>query len=139
MWMKTAMAIPGMPAIASGSAARMSTSSPWGAASDLGGGWELIDPTGNNTPQALAAVNDWISDNDEQGNLTLHNVVVDDSCFGVWDEDAVAVDVRHDSRTLFFSIFGFADEPNIGAHAKACAGAAQGLGNIVPFQIDNDL
>ena len=104
----------------------------------LAGAWELIDPTGNNTPQAIGAVNDWIGDNDEQGNLTLHNVVVDNSCFGVWDEDAVSVDVRHDSRTLFFSIFGFADEPNIGAHAKACAGAAQGLGNIVPFQIDND-
>jgi hypothetical protein len=64
-------------------------------------------------------------------------VVVDDSCFGVWDYDAVAVDTEHESRALFASIFGV-NAPEIGAHAKACAGASQSPGELdaLPFETD---
>jgi hypothetical protein len=103
----------------------------------LAGAWELLDPIGNNQAAAAGAVNDWISGNDEQGNLTLHNVTVDDSCFDQGTLDAVTVNVRHDSVALFSRIFNVA-EPDIGAHAKACAGAAQGVIGVVPFQVNDD-
>jgi len=103
----------------------------------LAGAWELLPQVGN-AATAQTAVDDWATDNDETANLVVDNVVIDDSCFNQGTDDAVAVDVTHGSRSLFFSIFGIVDDPDIQAHAKACAGAAQGVGNIVPFQIDDN-
>jgi hypothetical protein len=74
--------------------------------------------------------------NDEVGNASVANLLVDDSCFGVWEYDAVTIDVRHASRTFFSSIFGLDVAPDIGAHAKACAGAAQAPNGLVPIQMD---
>ena len=94
----------------------------------LSGTWELLDP-GATEADATAAVNAALDANDEQANASLIGVEVD------LIERCVSVDVGHDSRPLFFAIFGVG-APEIGAHAKACTGAALGPGNLVPFQID---
>lgn len=101
------------------------------------GAFELLDP-GASAADAVNAATNNLGANDEQGNATFAQpVVVDDSCFDRDVNDAVTVDVDHNSRGLFFDIFGIAD-PDIGAHAKACVGAAQAPGNIVPFQISDN-
>jgi hypothetical protein len=103
----------------------------------LAGAWELL-PQNGNAATANAAANEWAADNDETSNLVVDNVIVDDSCFNQGTDDAVAVEVTHNSRALFMSIFGIATDPDIRARAKACAGAATGLGGILPFQIDDN-
>jgi hypothetical protein len=103
----------------------------------LAGAWELLPFVGNST-SAQQAVNDWADDNDETTNLTVDNIVIDDSCWNQGTDDAVYVEVTHDSRTLFTSIFGLVDEPPIRAKAKACAGAATGLSGIIPIELDNN-
>jgi hypothetical protein len=102
----------------------------------LAGAWELLDQSATAT-DASDAVDEWLLDNEESGNTAPENVVVDNSCFGIWDLDAVAVDVSHESRSLFASIVGL-DAPDIGAHAKACAGSAEGPGTAptLPFETD---
>ena len=96
----------------------------------LSGAWELLDPSAAEA-DAVAAVNTALDANDEQLNASLIAVDVD------LEARCVAVDVGHASRPLFFAIFGVG-APDIGAHAKACAGAASGPGNLVPFQIDDN-
>ena len=104
--------------------------------SALTGAWELLDP-GSGASDAVSAATTALNANDEQANASLAQpIVVDNSCFGVWENDAVTVDVDHKTRSLFASIFNTA-APVPGAHAKACAGATNGPSNIVPFQIDN--
>jgi len=81
------------------------------------------------------------STNDEAGNAGSDasnvDVTVDNSCFpGDSRADAVAVDLTHDSQTFFSSIFGLDVAPDIGAHAKACAGATQAPNGLVPIQMD---
>lgn len=103
----------------------------------LAGAFELLDP-GANSDDAVQAATDNLDANDEQLNASLAQpIVVDDSCYNRGVNDAVTVNVRHDSRALFLDIFGVTD-PDIGAHAKACVGAAQAPGNLVPFQIDDN-
>jgi hypothetical protein len=98
----------------------------------LQGAWELLDPNATDS-DVNAAVDDALGANDGEANLTLDNgtPVVD------WEERCVTVDVDHESRSLFFSIFGIF-EPEIGAHARACAGPVSGGGNLIPLQLDND-
>ncbi len=96
----------------------------------LSGAWELLDP-GATEDDAADAVNAALAANDEQLNASLAELDVD------LIERCVSVDIEHDSRPLFFSIFGVGS-PEIGAHAKACTGAANPPGNLVPFQIDNN-
>jgi len=74
-----------------------------------------------------AKVQEWFNLNNE-GNATLENVDVECPC--------VTVDVRHSSRSLFASIFDKV-APNIGARAKACAGAANNPTSPVPFYLVN--
>ena len=102
----------------------------------LAGAWELIDPNASEV-DAQNAASQWFADNDEQGNAALESVIVDDSCFPDGRLDAVSVDVSHESRALFASIFGVG-EPDIGAHAKACAGGITGISDAVPIQIDDN-
>ena len=96
----------------------------------LSGAWELLDPSPAAEANALNAVNQALAANDEQLNASLIGVEVT-----LVGERCVSVDVGHESRPLFFQIFGVG-APEIGAHATACAGAASGPGNLVPFQID---
>jgi len=102
----------------------------------LAGAWELLNPAGT-TGKANAAANTSLTANDEQKNLTPEGITVDNSCFHQGKLDSVAVNVSHASRSLFASIFNVA-QPSIGAHAKACAGAAETPAGIVPIQIDNN-
>ena len=97
----------------------------------LTGAWELIDP-GASEADAIAAANAALTGNDEQLNADIANIDVD------LTERCVSVDVSHDSSRLFSALFGLSTDPEIGAHAKACAGAALAPGNLVPFQIDNN-
>jgi len=100
----------------------------------LSGAWALLDPAATEA-NAVIAVNAALAANDEQLNASLIELEVDMAPvrFG----RCVSVDVGHESRPLFFSIFGVAS-PDIGAHAMACTGAANVPGNLVPFQIDNN-
>lgn len=101
------------------------------------GAWELLRP-GASASDAVTAATSSLSANDEQGNAAFANPVqVDDSCWDRGVNDAVTVDVSHGSRGLFFDIFGLTN-PDIGAHAKACVGAAQGIGDIVPFHVTDN-
>ncbi|HUF52952.1 MAG TPA: Tad domain-containing protein [Dehalococcoidia bacterium] len=98
----------------------------------LAGAWELIDP-GAAEADAIAAATAALTGNDEQGNATFVDEPEVDLA-----ERCVSVDVDHGSRPLFFQIFGLAN-PEIGAHARACAGGIQNLGpGGSPFQITND-
>ncbi|HEY5626221.1 MAG TPA: hypothetical protein VIT93_07005 [Dehalococcoidia bacterium] len=97
----------------------------------LTGAWELLNP-GATEAGVKSAATAALAANDEQLNAEIFGepeVSEDGRC--------VSVNVRHDSRPLFFEIFGLGS-PNIGAHATACKGAIQAPGNLVPFQIDNN-
>lgn len=96
----------------------------------LSGAWELIDPSAGEA-EAVAGANDALEQNDE-GNVDIEEIEVD------LDSRCVSVTISHDSARLFSSLFDLDDDPEIGANATACAGAAQGPGNLLPFQIDDD-
>jgi hypothetical protein len=98
----------------------------------LAGAWELLSPDSAAEANATDAVNAALAANDEQLNASIvgePDVNMEERC--------VSVDVRHASKPLFFEIFGVG-APDIGAHAKACAGAIQAPGDLVPFQIDDN-
>ena len=107
----------------------------------LAGALELIEPVPQ-PAQAEAEARDSLITNDEAGNggseaSNVLNVTVDNSCFPTDSRpDAVEVDVEHDSQSFFSSIFGISVAPDIGAHAKACAGAAQAPKNLIPVETD---
>jgi hypothetical protein len=50
----------------------------------------------------------------------------------------VEANVRHESVSLFFSIFGIGD-PDIGASARACVGSPQGMTGLSPFGIQTSI
>jgi hypothetical protein len=105
----------------------------------LAGALELAKPT---VGDAAGAARSSLASNDEAGNggskaANIKNLIVDNSCFpGDNKSDAVTVDVNHTSQAYFSSIFGLKLAPDIGAHAKACAGAAQSPAGIVPIETD---
>jgi hypothetical protein len=112
----------------------------------LAGALELVGPSGS-AANASATAAAYLAQNDEAGNggskaPNIHTLTVDDTCFhtknadGTPRSDAVTVDLLHESRTFFASIFGIDAAPDIGAHAKACAGAAQAPQGIVPIETD---
>lgn len=96
----------------------------------LSGAWELIDPSAGEA-EAIAGANDALALNDE-GNVDIEEIEVDLA------SRCVTVTVSHDSARLFSTLFSLDDDPEIGANAKACAGAAQAPGNLIPFQIDDN-
>ncbi len=96
----------------------------------LSGAWELLDSNAS-VADVNTAVNAALTANDGELNLTLQNPPDVDLT-----ERCVGVDVDHESTPLFFRIFGLL-EPEIGAHARACAGPVSG-GNLIPLQLDND-
>ncbi|MEX0749830.1 MAG: Tad domain-containing protein [Dehalococcoidia bacterium] len=112
--------------------------------SALAGALELAKPV----PDGVGAEDEAYASaatNDEAGNAGQDplkvDVTVDNSCFPNDDrDDGVSVNLTHESRTFFSSIFGMELAPDIGAHAKACAGAAgtATLNNFVPFEIDHE-
>jgi len=117
--------------------------------SALAGAAELtvLDPTSADADEAKVKAAEFVGYNNESGNARLEGpVVVDDSCFSDNPDDklglpdSVTVNVHHDSRTFFSDVFGFIT-PDIGAHAKACAGSlweAEGLFPIaIPMQGNN--
>ena len=106
--------------------------------SALAGAFELLDP-GSTSADAVSAATNSLTANDEQNNADFANLTpaVDNSCWHRSDNDAVTVDVKHDSKALFFGIFGIAP-PDIGAHAKACVGAAEAPGNALPFEVSDE-
>ncbi len=114
--------------------------------SALAGARELLDfeaPTPSDEAAAIAVAGTWVEINDQQDNASLAQPVqVGTSCFADDPDDdpnrldSVTVDVNHESRSLFASIFGLG-EPDIGAHAMACAGSVITIeGGGVPIQVD---
>lgn len=104
----------------------------------LAGALELARP---DQGDAAAAAMTSLTQNDEAGNGgsdagNVKNLIVDGSCFNTGKNDAVTVDVNHESQTFFSSIFGLKIAPDIGAHAKACAGATQAPNGLVPIETD---
>lgn len=105
----------------------------------LAGALELAKPDAGDAAGAARAS---LTANDEAGNggskaANVKNLIVDNSCFpGDNKNDAVTVDVNHSSQTFFSSIFGLKVAPDVGAHAKACAGAAESPQGIVPIETD---
>jgi hypothetical protein len=105
----------------------------------LAGVLELTKPVAGDADAAARAS---LTTNDEEGtggskSENIITLTVDNSCFPSDPrDDAVTIDVEHDSQTFFSSIFGVNVAPDIGAHAKACAGAAQGPKNLIPIQTD---
>ena len=96
----------------------------------LSGAWALLDP-GATEAEVTDATDLALAANDEQGNAFTIGVDVN------LDTRCVSADVGHESKPLFFQIFGIV-APDIGAHAKACTGAANQPGNLVPFEIDDN-
>jgi len=94
---------------------------------------------GSYTANSVGAVNDFFELN-RVSNATLE--YVSPAC----EEDdqgrlCVTVRVRHDTETWFSSFYSpIFDEvsDNIGAHATACAGAANAPEKITPFETDNN-
>ena len=93
---------------------------------------------GSYTADPVGAVDDFFELN-RVSNTTLD--YVSPAC----EEDdqgrlCVTVRVRHDVETWFSSfyspIFDAVSDDDIGAHATACAGAAQAPDNVVPFEVE---
>jgi hypothetical protein len=106
----------------------------------LAGAYELIGPAGN-AANADAAARANLADNDEAGNGgskagNIKNLIIGDCDYPGGGNHSVSVDLNHESQTFFASIFGLSVAPDIGAHAKACAGAAQSAQGIVPIETD---
>jgi hypothetical protein len=123
--------------------------------SSLAGARELAVTNADSTDAAEAeqAASDYVDLNDI-GNSSLDPesadpIVVDDSCFAEFETpgsrfedrrgvpDSVRVDVDRESAPLFFQFFNI-PAPDIGARAKACAGAAVAPSNLIPIEVDND-
>jgi len=109
----------------------------------LAGAAELtvMEPGSAEAAAAVAFAEDFVERNDESGNASLSEpVLVDDSCFS--DDprdkpglpDSVTVHVRHDTRALFGQFFDLA-VPDIGAHAKACAGSLWEAHGLFPIAV----
>lgn len=112
-------------------------------ASALAGAWELLDfgdSDAQNQSDAITKATAYLDVN-EQGSpnefVQPGGLVVDDSCWDQGRADGVKADVNHGTKALFSSIFDIV-APVPGAHAKACAGAATGLGSVLPFEIDDN-
>ncbi len=112
-------------------------------ASALAGAWELLDfgdSDAQNQADAITKATVYLDVN-EQGSpnefVQPGGLVVDDSCYDQGRADGVKADVNHKTKALFSSIFNIV-APVPGAHAKACAGAATGLGSVLPFEIDDN-
>jgi hypothetical protein len=102
----------------------------------LAGAWELLAPSAGSGAAVSAADSSRVA-NDEQGNSVFANVTVDSSCFNRGRLDSVMVNLNHRTKSLFASIFTNV-VPNVGAHAKACAGGTNAPRNLVPFEVDNE-
>jgi hypothetical protein len=79
---------------------------------------------------------DYADTNDEAGNADVpvagndasvpNSVVVDDACFpdsDILPLNTVSVNLNHDSQSFFGEVFGINVAPDVGAHARACAGS----------------
>jgi hypothetical protein len=101
----------------------------------LAGAWELLNPSATQSDVQQAAdsilrANQEETDASGNGTAELVNLSISGDC--------VEADVRHSSISLFSGIFGiFA--PDIGAHAKACAGATNAPPGIVPIEVNTHM
>jgi hypothetical protein len=105
------------------------------------------------THDPYPAIVQWFDENNSTNNPDVQLVAdkTSTSCFDPSDGGpcgpgspycCVDVVVKHKSRTLFSNLpfFNHAFDDvagNIGAHARACAGAANNPGSIVPFEIES--
>ena len=115
--------------------------------SALAGVYQLI--FGQNKADAENAAIEYANQNDEAGNADApvpgsdpgveNTVVVNDDCFpenDVLPLNAVTVNLNHNSRTFFAEAFGMTIAPDIGGHARACAGSVTNPLGLRPFILD---
>jgi hypothetical protein len=128
--------------------------------------WDGDHPEGTNNPAKLEAMTYADLNNDSGATEALQavsmtelqngaaGVAVGNTCFdGAADPtpellfNSVEINLRHTSRAFFSSVFGVEVVPDIGAHARACAGAiirsgaatddgGEGLPDQLPLAID---
>lgn len=115
--------------------------------SALAGAYQLV--VEQNKTNAENASVDYANANDEAGNAdapvpgtdmtSANTVVVNDACFpgNTWlPLNSVTVNLDHQSGTLFANAFGFDLAPDIGGHARACAGSLTNPLGLRPFILD---
>ena len=108
----------------------------------LAGAAELmvLDAGPDEAAAAEAKAEEFLQLNDQSGNLRWEPIQVDDSCFSdnprdrVGVPDSVIVDVHHDSGALFAGELGL-PIPDVGAHAKACAGSLVTTTGLRPWTL----
>ncbi len=105
----------------------------------LAGAYALLNPTPS-TSDAKTAAAQYQQTNDDAGNAgIIGSIDVDASCFaGGTRPDSVKINVSHSSRALFSSIFGLKVAPDIGAHARACAGSVISTTGLRPYGIESN-
>ncbi len=112
----------------------------------LAGAYELMN-AGATVAQAQTAAMANQGTNDEAGNAqiapsgNLGDIIVDNSCFNTVDMvngvptphlDSVSLNVRHKARVFFGEVFGIKLAPDVGAHARACAGSLISMKGVMP-------
>lgn len=107
--------------------------------SALAGAYELLKPVPV-AADAEAKARENADLNDESGNASvIEPIVIDDSCFdGTGRLDSVKLNIDHDSRTFFADAFGLSVAPDIGAHARACAGSIVSRTHLRPYGIESE-
>lgn len=105
----------------------------------LAGAWELLREDAT-VEEAQTAAQTNADDNDEANNATVDGeIVVDSSCFGTGTRlDSVSLNIDHDSRPFFSEFFGINAAPEIGAHARACAGSIIAATGLRPYAIESE-
>lgn len=103
----------------------------------LAGAQELLLPTPSGAAAQTATAR-YRGLNDEVANGSFVGAVqVDDTCFsGRGRLESVRADVRHAARTIFGGIFGVGP-PDVGAHARACAGSLVAARGLRPYGIES--
>jgi hypothetical protein len=107
--------------------------------SALAGAFELLREDAT-VDEAQSAAQTNADANDEADNASvIGEIQVDASCFGGGTRlDSVIVNIDHDSRPFFSEFFGIDAAPDIGAHARACAGSIIEATGLRPFAIESE-
>ena len=101
--------------------------------SALAGAYELLAPTlGDAAAKTQTAGYAAINDEAKNASIIGNNIAVDNSCFNGPRSDSVALNIKHESHTFFGGVFGLTIAPEIGAHARACAGSIVEIKGLMP-------
>lgn len=105
----------------------------------LAGAYELLEPVPV-AANADAKAREYGDLNDESGTASvIEPILIDDTCFeGRGRLDSVRLNIDHDSQTFFAGAFGLSIAPEIGAHARACAGSIVSRKGLRPYGVESE-